>query len=54
MSDIETELGIDRNGLVALGLLLGCDYVPKGVPGIGHANAVKLMQTLRGRNVLKR
>ena len=54
MSDIENELGIDRDGLVALALLLGCDYVPKGVPGIGYANAIKLMETLRGRNVLKR
>ena len=54
MSDIEEELGMDREGLVALGLLLGCDYVPKGVPGIGYANAIKLMETLRGRRVLKR
>ena len=54
MSDIHTELGIDRDGLVALALLLGCDYIPKGVPGVGPANAVKLLQTLRGRNVLKR
>ena len=54
MSDIEEVLGMDREGLVALGLLLGCDYVPKGVPGIGYANAIKLMETLRGRRVLKR
>ncbi|KAH3882245.1 uncharacterized protein LOC127881884 [Dreissena polymorpha] len=54
MSDVEGKLGIDRGGLVALGLLIGCDFVPKGVPGIGAANAVKLLELLRGTDVLER
>ena len=53
-SDIESQLGIDRNGLVALALLLGCDFIPKGVSGIGMASAVKLLECLKGRNVLER
>lgn len=54
MSDIEKKLGLDRGGLVALGLLIGCDFVPKGVPGIGVANATRLLQTLHGKDVIAR
>ncbi|WAR02389.1 GEN-like protein [Mya arenaria] len=52
--DIEKRLGITHSGLVALGLLVGCDFVPKGVPGIGVANAVRLLQSLAGRDVIQR
>ncbi|XP_045174861.2 uncharacterized protein LOC123536104 [Mercenaria mercenaria] len=54
VNDIQTKLGIDRGGLIALGLLIGCDFVPKGVPGIGIANAVRLLQSLQGQDVLIR
>ncbi|XP_060556631.1 flap endonuclease GEN homolog 1-like, partial [Ruditapes philippinarum] len=54
LSDIQSKLGIDRGGLVALGLLIGCDFVPKGVPGIGIANAVRLLQSLQGQDILIR
>jgi flap endonuclease GEN len=33
MCDIEEKLDLDREKMVALALLVGCDYVPKGVPG---------------------
>lgn len=29
------KLGMNRHNMIALGLLLGCDYAPKGVVGIG-------------------
>ena len=32
---IEKELGLTRQTLVGLALLLGCDYDPRGVPGVG-------------------
>lgn len=54
MTDIEEKLHLDRSSLVALGLLIGCDYVPKGVPGIGVANAMRLLQTLHGKDVIIR
>ncbi|KAL4225143.1 Flap endonuclease GEN 1 [Mactra antiquata] len=54
LSDMESKLDIDRNGLIALGLLVGCDFVPKGVPGIGIANSVRLLQSLSGLDILKR
>jgi len=54
INDIESKLGITRDGLVALGLMVGCDFVPKGVPGVGIANAVKLLQSLAGRDVIIR
>lgn len=54
MKDITEQLGMSRNTLVALALLLGCDYVPKGVPGVGKVHAVQLVQRLAGRDILKR
>ncbi|XP_077863489.1 flap endonuclease GEN homolog 1-like [Saccoglossus kowalevskii] len=54
MDDIEKSLNLNQNKLVALALLLGCDYVPKGVPGVGKENAMKLMQYMGGVDVLQR
>ena len=54
MQDIERQLGLDRDRLVALGMLLGCDYYPNGVPGVGEVNAMKLLSTLQHVDILKR
>lgn len=42
MTDVESSLSLYRNHLIALALLIGCDYCPKGVPGVGKTQAVKL------------
>ena len=44
MEDIEQKLGFSQNHLVALALLLGCDYDSEGVKGIGKEQAVKLLK----------
>ncbi|PIK50889.1 Flap endonuclease GEN-like 1 [Apostichopus japonicus] len=54
MSDVTEKLGMSRETLVALALLLGCDYVPKGVPGVGKVHAMQLVRQLEGKDVLKR
>ncbi|NXN39228.1 GEN endonuclease, partial [Rhinoptilus africanus] len=54
MSSIKEKLGCDRESLIGLGVLLGCDYLPKGVPGVGKEQALKLIETLRGQNLLQR
>ena len=54
MSDIEKEFGLSRDSLVGLALLLGCDYLPEGVHGIGRETVAKLIQEKRGVNLLKR
>ncbi|NXO15636.1 GEN endonuclease, partial [Oriolus oriolus] len=54
MSSIEEKLGCDRESLIGLAVLLGCDYLPKGVPGVGKEQALKLIETLRGQNLLQR
>ena len=54
MADIESQLGINRESLVALALLLGCDYCPKGVPGVGRETATKFVQYMEGESILKR
>lgn len=53
-SSIKSELGLDRDALVGLAVLLGCDYLPKGVPGVGKEQALKLLQILKGQSLLQR
>ena len=45
-------LGIDREQMIALSLLFGCDYCD-GVQGIGIKSALKLLSELRGADVLQ-
>ena len=45
MERIKQHLNLDRHKLVAYALLAGCDFT-KGVPGVGKATAVKLLQHL--------
>ncbi|CAO2605041.1 Flap endonuclease GEN homolog 1 [Lemmus lemmus] len=54
ISSIKSKLGLDRNALVGLAVLLGCDYLPKGVPGVGKEQALKLLQCLKGQSLLQR
>ncbi|NXH26452.1 GEN endonuclease, partial [Myiagra hebetior] len=54
MSSIKEKLGCDRESLIGLAVLLGCDYLPKGVPGVGKEQALKLIQALQGQNLLQR
>lgn len=52
MKDIESRLGLSRNHLQALALLVGCDYCPKGVPGIGKTQAIKFCTETSSEDVL--
>ncbi|XP_073530223.1 flap endonuclease GEN homolog 1 [Phyllobates terribilis] len=54
VSAIEDRLGLDRESLVGLAILLGCDYIPKGLPGVGRELAMKFMKSLNGESVLQR
>lgn len=54
MSAIKSKLGLDRDALVGLAILLGCDYLPKGVPGVGKELALRLVETLNGQSLLQR
>ena len=54
MSDIETKLQLSREKLVAMATLLGCDYVPRGVPGVGRETVIKLMANWGTTNVIER
>ncbi|XP_006276351.3 flap endonuclease GEN homolog 1 [Alligator mississippiensis] len=54
MSSIKKKLGYDRESLIGLAVLLGCDYLPKGVPGVGKEQALKLLETLQGQSLLQR
>ncbi|KAI8100822.1 hypothetical protein M9434_005207 [Picochlorum sp. BPE23] len=47
MEDIERELGLSRDSLIYLGLLLGSDYTP-GIAGVGVVNAVEIVSSFPG------
>ncbi|KAM7367840.1 hypothetical protein PAMP_014111 [Pampus punctatissimus] len=53
-SRVQTELHLSRENLVGLAVLLGCDYIPKGIPGVGKEQALMLIQTLKGQTLLQR
>ncbi|RLG17030.1 flap endonuclease-1 [Nanoarchaeota archaeon] len=46
------ELGIDREGLVVIGILVGTDYNPGGIKGIGPKRALELVKK-HGKGALK-
>ena len=49
LADNLKELGIDRKGLIVLAMLVGTDYNPAGVRGIGQKKALKLVREYAGR-----
>ncbi|XP_028295668.1 flap endonuclease GEN homolog 1 isoform X2 [Gouania willdenowi] len=53
-SRVQSELHLSRENLVGLGILLGCDYIPKGVLGVGREQALKLIRALKGETLLQR
>ncbi|XP_024147302.1 flap endonuclease GEN homolog 1 [Oryzias melastigma] len=53
-SRVQTELHLSRENLVGLAILLGCDYIPKGIPGVGREQALRLIQALKGQSLLHR
>ncbi len=44
LKDVLEDMGINRDQLICLGILVGTDYNPKGVPGIGQKNALKIVK----------
>ncbi|XP_042301504.1 flap endonuclease GEN homolog 1 [Sceloporus undulatus] len=54
ISAIEKKLGFSRESLIGLAILLGCDYLPKGVPGVGKEQALRLISTLGEQSLLQR
>ena len=54
-ADIENNVGLTRDNLVGLSLLLGCDFCPRGVPGVGNIMAMKLVYEIgTGTGLLSR
>ena len=51
MDDIENLLQLDRQSLIHLALLLGCDYTP-GVAGVGPVHARAILAAFPGPNCL--
>ena len=54
MRRVNEDLGLSTDSLISLALFLGCDYLPKGVPGVGPKQVHELLQELRGLNILTR
>ena len=54
LGNMLSRLGISREQLIIIGMLIGTDYNPGGVKGIGPKNALKLVKEHRAlENVLK-
>ncbi|XP_056311135.1 flap endonuclease GEN homolog 1 [Danio aesculapii] len=53
-SRAQEELGLCRETLVGLAVLLGCDYMPKGIAGVGKEQTLKLIHSLRGQTLLQK
>ncbi|RAL46874.1 hypothetical protein DM860_005153 [Cuscuta australis] len=53
MKDIENELGLDREKLIRMALLLGSDYT-EGVSGIGIVNAIEVVNAFPGEDGLRK
>ncbi|XP_073349096.1 flap endonuclease GEN homolog 1 [Pagrus major] len=53
-SRVETELHLSRENLVGLAIFLGCDYIPKGIPGVGREQALRLIHLIKGQTLLQR
>lgn len=54
MSDIEAGLGLKRNHLIAIALLVGNDFDLKGVQGIGLESALTFVKSFSEDEVLDR
>ena len=54
IGDIESDCHLSRDHMIAVGLLIGCDYAPKGVPGVGKTQVIKLCAELSSDKILKR
>lgn len=52
MKDIENELGIDREKLIHMALLLGSDYT-EGISGVGIVNAIEVVNAFHGKDGLR-
>lgn len=53
-SDIDMILGLKRKHLIALALLVGCDYNARGVPGIGLNTAVSIVRLFKEDEILNK
>uniref|UniRef100_A0A8C6UKH6 Flap endonuclease GEN homolog 1 n=1 Tax=Neogobius melanostomus TaxID=47308 RepID=A0A8C6UKH6_9GOBI len=51
--DVQRELQLSRENLVGLAIFLGCDYIPKGIQGVGKEQALRLIHTLEGLTILQ-
>lgn len=52
--DIEAMLGLQQKHMVALALLIGCDYDLKGVEGIGCSHAMRFVRSFPEAEILDR
>jgi len=47
LEKVMNELEIDLDQLICLGILVGTDYNPKGIPGIGQKKALQIVQKFK-------
>lgn len=53
MDQIESRLNLSRDKLIVLAVLLGCDYLPDGIPGVGKDSALRVVSAWKNGQALK-
>ncbi|XP_020775938.2 flap endonuclease GEN homolog 1 [Boleophthalmus pectinirostris] len=53
-SHVQRDLHLSRENLVGLAIFLGCDYIPKGIQGVGKEQALRLIYKLEGQTILQK
>ena len=44
LEKVDKSLKLDRNRLIVMAILLGCDFCPSGVPGVGKETVLQLFE----------
>lgn len=52
LNDVLSELGVNQNQLVMMGMLIGTDYNPEGIKGVGPKTALKLVKDHKNLDTL--
>lgn len=53
MNLIESKLELSRDKLIVMAVLLGCDYLPDGVPGVGKDSVLRVLSTWKNGKAIE-
>ncbi|KAL5004480.1 hypothetical protein ScPMuIL_017936 [Solemya velum] len=51
MEDVESDLNLNRQDLIAMALMIGCDYHKQGVKNVGKIKSMNLVEEFKAKNL---